>query len=446
MSNIAHISDDLSTAYIPSANAVVSTGLKQEPKPTKINNSSFGSQPWAYWGEDNLFPQNVISDANKSTIISPVLEWKAKALYSGGLVYGTVETDVDSGEEVLTPIQDDDIEAWLKMSGINKQLIRMATDYYWFYNVFPQLILSKDKSIVAAMHVESAAFHRWQKKTEETNWQIKKCYLNGDWERKGNLENCIELPVLDLLYDGVGKLKSRKDGDIFVYPLSYPTPGRIYYSLAAWNSIRDSGWFDVAKSIPLFKKNLMKNQVSIKYHVEVADWYWGWKYPGFDNKPPKERKEIVEKELEKFNDIMTGEDNVGKTLMTTTRTDVHGGKGMPGITINAVDDKLKDGVYIEDSQEASSHHYSALGVDPTLVGVSPGKKMGAGSGSDKRVAFNIYLNSCKTDQDLILEPLNFIAEYNGWTMDHPNLKFWFRNYYISTLDKGSETKQANGAV
>ncbi|HMT30417.1 MAG TPA: hypothetical protein PKD91_14175, partial [Bacteroidia bacterium] len=78
------------------------------------------------------------------------------------------------------------------------------------------------------------------------------------------------------------------------------------------------------------------------------------------------------------------------------------------------------------------------GVDPAIIGMTPGKGIGAGSGSDKRIAFNVYVSLCQADRDIILEPLNFIRDYNGWD---PELEFRFKYPMITTLDKGKESKQ-----
>lgn len=83
----------------------------------------------------------------------------------------------------------------------------------------------------------------------------------------------------------------------------------------------------------------------------------------------------------------------------------------------------------------------AVGVDPTLVGDGPGKKMGGGSGSDKRIAFNIYVALLQAYRDVILEPLYFIAEYNGWRKKYKGLKFKTVEVELQTLDQGNTAKE-----
>ena len=92
----------------------------------------------------------------------------------------------------------------------------------------------------------------------------------------------------------------------------------------------------------------------------------------------------------------------------------------------------------EDSQESASHVFTAGGVAPTLMGIQPGKNMGAGSGSDARVAFNNFISTSTFEQHLVLEVLHFIRDYNGWP---ENLEFRFKQPLIMTLDKGKQTQQ-----
>ncbi len=133
---------------------------------------------------------------------------------------------------------------------------------------------------------------------------------------------------------------------------------------------------------------------------------------------------------------MAGTDGAGKSIMTITMPDPQNpGNTIKVFTVTAVDDKIKSGLYIEDSQEASSHIYTALQVDPTLSGISPGKQMGAGSGSDKRVAFNVFSALHKFHRDLLLEVLNLVRDYNGWPAD---LEFRFLIPQVNTADAPKE--------
>jgi hypothetical protein len=316
-----------------------------------------------------------------------------------------------------------------------------GSDFYWFYNYFPEMIVSNDRSKIVSISAQEASFCRWEKPNSSTGL-VERCYINANWDNGGKEDSpeTIVVPVLDPYYDPVGNLKARKDGFKYIYPVSYPSPGNSFYQLAPWDSLRKNGWLELASMIPKWKKALMKNQLSIKYHIEIPEYYWRWKYKTWDEMGQDQQVAARKKEMTEFNDFLTGEENAGKSVMTSSKFDAGSNTKYPGWTITVLDDKMKDGTYIEDSQEASAHILFALGVDGTLIGNSPGKSMGAGSGSDKRVAFNQYIILRKAEEDLILEPLNFIRKYNGWD---PELRFRIVRQEITTLDKGKETTPAN---
>ncbi len=391
----------------------------------------------AMWGDDNLFPQNVMKDVEGNEVLSDTLSWKAKAWYGSGVVYGYVQLD-DKGNEVFIRKKDPEVEAFLKRSNINRYALEALTDISFFANAFPEFILSKNRKKIVMLTAQDAVFCRFSK--PKSDGVINYCYINANWDNGANItdEYTTKVPVIDPYFDPVEALRANTKDFKFIYPINVPSPGKAEYQLASWNAVRRTGWLDVAKAIPEFKKQLFKNQLSVKYLIEVHHAYWTWKYGDWDSKKVDERQKIIAEELDTFNAVMTGTDGAGKSIIATTVRNPHTGEDIAAFKVTAIDDKLKDGIYIEDSQEAASYIYTAVGVAPTLRGVSPGKGMGAGSGSDARVAFNNFVSTSRFEQDLVLEPLNLIRDYNGWD---PELQFRFQNPLIMTLDKGKQVQQ-----
>lgn len=62
----------------------------------------------AVWGDDNQFPNYVVKEVDKTSLLGPALHWKAKALYGGGLAYGKIR--VVEGEESFEQIFDPEID------------------------------------------------------------------------------------------------------------------------------------------------------------------------------------------------------------------------------------------------------------------------------------------------------------------------------------------------
>jgi hypothetical protein len=120
-------------------------------------------------------------------------------------------------------------------------------------------------------------------------------------------------------------------------------------------------------------------------------------------------------ELTKFNNFLTGSKKAGKNLMTFMDLDIDAKQYKGFWKVTVLKNPNSDGEYIEDSKEASMHKLRALGLDPTIVGLGPGRDNGsAGSGSDKWAAIKIYLAGLTPMRQTLLDPLEFIFEYNGW--------------------------------
>jgi hypothetical protein len=432
MSNEVLINDNASVAYLPGFSAVVTTEKKVKAHTSPVQKVT-GSTEIAPWGDDNLFPQNVTTLAEK-TFIPTVINWQVRALGTK-LVYGIEEIDEATGKAKFKRKKDPVVEAFLRRTNIQRYIIEGASDLYWFANVFPEMILSNDRNEIVSLAAQEATNCRFTKQNPNTGLVEEVC-VNANWDNGGNYENSHKIPVIDPYYDPVTALRERKEFK-YIYPVSFPSPGKTYYQLVSWDSVRKNGWLELASLIPTWKKALMKNQIIIKYHIEVPEYYWSWKYPNWEKMTVVEKTSARTTELENFNSFLKGEENAGRSIMTTSKFDDIRNVAYPGWKITAIDDKIQDGKYIEDSQEASSHLMFAIGLDSTLIAAAPGKGMGAGSGSDKRVAFNIYMQLQQANEHLLLEPLHFIRDYNGWNSEYI---FKLERSVITTLDAGTETK------
>ena len=404
-----------------------SGGNQPAAEPTSPERKPLGGGLISPWGEDNLFPQAVVRDIEKNSALGSVLERKTATMYGQGLAYGIV-TGVDKrGVKQFEAQFVPEIEDFLEGSNVARYAFEGLHDINTFANAFPELILAKNRAKIVGISTQEAC---WSRYGLPKKGMVENVYINANWDNGGSPTDQLYttvVPVIDPYYDAVGNLKGRTDGYKYIYPLSVPSPDKALYQLASWNAVRRSGWLDVAAAIPEFKKMLFKNQLSVKYLVEIHSAYWVWKYGDWEGLSLDERKALIEDELKNFNDVMSGTNGAGKTVMATTLTEKGTGKEVSAFKITAIDDKLKDGIYIEDSQEAYSHIYTALGYAPALMGISPGKGMGAGAGggSEPRVLFSNFISTAQFHMDLVLEPLNLIARYNNWQVNGRPVRFRF---------------------
>ena len=401
-------------------------GAQPAAEPTSPQRKGVASGLISPWGDDNLFPQAVVRDIEKNTVLGSVLERKTATMFGQGLAYGTITGVEKSGLKRFEGEYLPEIEDFLEGSAAGRYAFEALSDVNTFANAFPELVLSKNRQKIVAISTQEAC---WTRYGVPKNGTVEYGYINANWDNGGSPmdELTTRVPLIDPYYDAVGSLKARTDGFKYLYPLSIPSPDKALYQLASWNAVRRSGWLDVAAAIPEFKKMLFKNQLSVKYLVEIHSAYWNCKYGDWDGLPQAERSRLLTEELTAFNNVMSGTNGAGKTVMSTTYIDKVTGKEFSAFKITAIDDKLKDGIYIEDSQEASSHIYTAVGYAPSLMGISPGKGMGggAGGGSEPRVLFSNFISTAQFHMDLVLEPLNLIARYNGWQVKGCPVRFKF---------------------
>jgi hypothetical protein len=432
------------TAYLPGRETIVSIngsgGTLGEPAAEGTNpkhRKTTDTKPWSPWGADNNFPQTVIDLISKSTVSPAALQFKIKSIYGKGIVPCKVTMDA-SGKEVITLVEDKAVQLFFKENNIKKFLLEQITDYVWFGNVFPEIILNKRRNRILRIYSNEAAYCRWEKRSDSSGL-IENCYVSAMWPSPRK-DEVIPVPVLDP-YDLVNSLN---EGSAYKYvvPVSLPSPGRSYYQLVPWDGARSNGWIEVANEIPRFKKSMFKNQMNIKYHVRIPYEYWENKFKALGTKITEEEKQkIISEEIGKLNDFLKGNDNVGKAFVSHFGTDPVTKKEYAGWSIEPIDDKMKDGKWLPDSQAANSEILFAMQVDPSLMGAGlPGGAYGggSGSGSDKRESFLIQTALLQTDRDAILEPLELIRDFNGWD---PNIQFRFIDSILTTLDKGKGTEK-----
>lgn len=430
---IISVGDSGSSSILMSSNA----GAKPS-RPVQDNLLSI-SREIETWGADNLEPQHLLTALKSNPVLSSAMDWMVRALYNGGLEYGYEETD-ESGKKKFIPQSITEIDAILKASNHKRQAVMGFKGLKTTSMVFPEVILSKDRKKVVMVNFNDSTYCRLSKANAEGRNEY--CHISANWEMQyGNQDNKygITVPFLDDTYN---ELEALKEGKAYKYVLSgcnMPTLGNSYYSEPVWNSLRTSKWLDYTNQIPVFKTNYLKNATHIKYAVHVPESWWEWKYKDWDTIEAKKRAELVKKEHQRFDTFLRGIENAGKSLMLTFRSDPNMISG--GYTkwdIQVIDKKVIDNILGGDLLDTTQMIYQALGVHSTLLGGAPGaSNLGAGSGSDQREAYNIFMALSTIDQDIICKPFELMAEYNGL----PNLKFRFNSRLIANLSDVTPSKR-----
>ena len=394
-----------------------------------------GSEEWARWGSDNLFPQNFYADVKKNTILKSALDFKARAICSE-FQYGTVSYG-ENGEEQFLPVKDPVVESFIKKTRLySTYLLPASLDFVYFGVIFPEIIMSLDRKSIVNISRQKAAHSRitQMNKSGFSEYTL----INANWETFGPKEEeyTVRLPNIDVDYDPASFVQINK-AKRYIYPVVYPSIDESYYPVLPQNSFRESGWYDVAKSIPAYKKAYYENSVTLRYHIEIADWWWEKRYPDFFKKDSAYRKEKIDEVLDDFEDRMTSADKAFKTVTSMLNTMDFDGEERSGWKITPLKADKADKGDLETSQEASQHAMFSLGMHPSIMGSTPGGKLNT-SGSEQRVALNNFYIINRVHQKSILDPVQFIFDFNGW-----NYEPRFKNPLIHTLDQGNEITESN---
>ena len=427
-------SEDYTVAYMAAAGgAIINTDVKTLVRPTVTVDKIAQMRSFNFWGDGNDFPQLRIAEIEKDPELGTLLNDRANLNYAQGIEYGLINQD-----GTLDPLPDalfTEVQQFLKKTNIQAYLKEISTDLEWFYNAYVEVVLSVDRSKILQLAVQAAEEVRLAKQNPATGL-IDLCYINAQWPN-GTITDPFtkQVPVLDRYYDPAAQLKAITSGTNFIYPVSIPTPGKKFYQLAQWNSIVESGWLEVSQLIPKFKKGMLTNQMTIKYHIQISNQYWIMKFDGWETKKASEKKAIKEAELDMWQKALTGAEKTGKSVFSVFHSNIDGGKDNDLIKITPIDDLHKEGKFLEDGKDASLKKISAVGLHPALTGMSLNEGMNSG-GSDIREAYNLHVLKNTYVQSLLVEPLNnLVVEYNGWD---PRTTFRIKNMLMTTLDAGKE--------
>lgn len=392
----------------------------------------------ASWGKNNDYPQQLLKKIRLNGAALSGLRVSRKAHYGSGFILVEEKHD-EKGKRVIMqkcfheyPI----INVFWKRNQMKRFWRETITDLEYFAIAFPEYVLSKDFKTINRVKRQKTAECRFEL-MDVLSGTIKHVYISTKWAEGAdvNSEFVAKVPLIDSYWSAEEVKEYCKANKItnFIRPIFYPLVDESYYPKAEWHSVVNSGWLDIANSIPKFKKAFLERQLNIKFMIEVFEEYFERKYrQDWEGFTPERRKEIQEEFVTQLDDALRDPEKAGGSIMSIVYKD-DDGKPQPGLKVTTVDNKLQDGAYLDDTSAGNQEILTAIGVDPSLIGAGiPGGKLGAGSGSDKREAWFILSALMKTNRETTLEPFEFIQEYNGWPAE---LTGGFEDTVLTTLDK-----------
>ena len=408
---------------------------KEAKEPVVIKGSSRG---YVEWGNDNNLPLLIRDKVFDSDVMSPNMLFNILTCYGRGVKV----LDKDGNK-----ITDEKIKTFFKRNRLVPLMWEAITDLkFWNFAVIVLILDREGTNVVQVVHKE-AMFIRFETCNPKTGKIEKVLYAN--WDDNENSKDPEIIDLLDIrdpwgdLMIRLGRLPNSEGkfvkGDCkkFAFLVKIPSPGNKYYPFAYWMSTLRSGWYDLSVMVPRVKKAHMRSGMKIRYHVEIDKEFWKYLYQSEGITDPEEKQNRRKKEIESIKNFLSGLETGDKVWFSgyyidPNRVEHH------MVKITVIDTKKEGGDWIEDAEEAANFLCYAQGVHPHLNGATPGKNKGSQSGSDKRELFTMKQAIEKPVRDLLLEPLQLVADVNKW-----DISFEIPDIMLTTLDQGTDAKEVS---
>jgi hypothetical protein len=439
---IVEIIDGIS--ILPEAKAIIAI----EPSRTMFDEEGLspvkiGKYSVAPWGESNDLPNQIRAKAEANEVVSSNLLFNMNVAYGLGPkpMLRIIEGKKVVGYEELFSGPEAE---FFEDNDVGLYLMEQLTDLYYFYNTFPEIILSADRRQIVSLRSKEAMFSRWT--TMNAKGVVEYHLYSARWAEGPKEQEIVVSDALDdynPYLDLTSRISTKAYKNLrFIVPVFMPTPGRPYYPKPNWWSIFSSGWYDHATAIPLLKNAILKNNLGVRFIIYVHEQYWieVFKNEGIDTNDKKAVSARKVKEQELFANFLSGEKNTGKAIMALKKhiAAANGSAEIKYIEIVPINNSLSGGELLQDSEEASNIISYSMGVHTGLIGATPGKNKGSLGGTDKRELFMIKQALTKPMLHRVLRPFALIKKFNRW---NENFVVQVPEYTFTTLDQNKSGKE-----
>jgi hypothetical protein len=433
-------------SYYGTGVAMLEMGDHQFSQPqSKADNRNNTAKPWADWGTNNNLPMEYLADIEATPILSTVIDTKARICIGKGIEPVKVTGKQPDGTDMLEAVDDETIADFLEFNNDFQYNYHTAKDLFALGQSITRIMLSRDRSKVIRIMRQDIAEVRFGKKNKKTG-NIESIFISSNWKEESstsakNNEYVKEIPLLTYNYEIEAALAAKATGNKgpieYAILNQYSLSGRRYYALPHWYPAMK--WIKIAQGIPDMKAAMFKNQIQIKYLIEINSKYWTENDSSFESYTPEKRQKIKKDFKDSLNAFLTGTENAYKSIVVDQFFDSIDKKLIPLITITPIDDKYKEGQLLPDSSAADKHIMFSLMFNPALMGANllgDGASGGAGSGSDIREAYLVQIMLLEAERQYLSKVFNIVKRFNGWDR---KIQFRFPNLILTTLDTGKST-------
>lgn len=224
----------------------------------------------------------------------------------------------------------------------------------------------------------------------------------------------------------------RKRPTRFILPIAYPSAGRPYYPVPAWQSIFSGDIYEYLMTMVSDRNKRRQNSNVIGRILYLNNEYMERLY--FQNKAdtPEDKTKVFNTLRQQINSFLEDRDNTGKPMVAYTFQSAADGKTYESWKIVEIEANNKGTAEANQKElaEISSIIFFAFGLDSRLVGNTPGDVSSHG-GTDLRERYMLKQLQMTPMQQLLLLPLYLVKYFNGWD---EHLEWEIPREVLTTLD------------
>lgn len=382
------------------------------------------------WGDTNNLPTIIKNAVQNNHLVPGSLNKQTNMLWGKGpKLY---KEEFKDGELVYSWQEDNDIQAWLDTWPYEDYLLKSCVDYNHLKSAVSKVYLSVGgrigrNKIAKLEHIQP---DKARKATHITSNSKQATHIvTTDYEYKQ-----VQPIFQSKAYYIFNPLKPFEHKNAIFWSNMYSFCTEYYTLPELYGSIE---WIKRSTAVPIIFKALSERSIAPKYHLQSPQYFWDdaqRKIEEACTEAGEEYKDSMLKEyqkryLKKLTSVLSGEENVGKLLHTTTKLEVEGANILEhGWTIKPIDQNVKDFVaaQIKISERADHVITGTTGLHSSIANV--GQQGKSDSGSEQYQALNNYLaTSIDIPEMIVLKAINYAIKFN---FPEKNLKMGF--YHLGT--------------
>lgn len=416
---------------------------------TKPDDSNNKSAPWASWGEDNQFPQQLITEIDKTGILNSIIDGKSRFAVCNGMIPAYVRYNAKGEKEIVEIPMISEIDDWMDDNNHFFHTHAWMMDLCGFANGAARFMLNKGRDKIARFQRDDISEVRYEKMNKVGICEY--IYMSAQWDKVGNNkdhESLIKIPLLNPhapLADLRQRVESNSDQFEFSMTFRYPSWGKKYYSIPKWWS--NHLWVKIAQGVPEMKAAMFNKTFRPRYQVIISPQYWDKIFDGGQDKDygDAEKEKKKNEVFDQIDEHLSGTGNAYKTMFCDGYVDEQG-TVHPEIQIEPIDDHIKQGDMLPDSAAANSEIAFSLLFNPTIIGASlpSGPYTNSQGGSNVREATLFQVIIHELERQYVRWLMNVAFRFNGWDKEYAKpgckLETIIPATIPTTLDTGSNVK------